>query len=480
LQTFNTMSNPILCSDGYKFTHWLQYPEDTEYVYSYMESRGGKFDKTTVFGIQYYTNLLSQIRITQEHIDEAEEFCRGMFGCDGYFNREGWEIILNDHDGKIPLEIRAVPEGTNLPTRNVIMTMVNTDPRLPWVTNFFETLMLKVWYPTTVATQSRKIRELIESYAKQTGGSWGPFFLNDFGYRGVSSEESAGIGGASHLVNFWGTDTVAGIRFAKQYYNAGQEGDDPIGLSVFATEHSTTTIHGRENEHDAMIGFIRRIGKINPQAIASLVSDSYDIHRTVERMATYTKFRTTIMQHGLNGGRTVVRPDSGDPAEMALECIEGLSEGFIPEVNDAGYEILPPEIGVIYGDGINYDTIDRICKTLMQAGWAIDPRNIIFGMGGGLLQQLDRDTQRFAFKCCAAQRNGTWVDVYKDPISDKGKGSKRGRMKLIRIQTANGVEYSTVSLDHPADDVLQLVYLNGEQKNLQNFQSIRNRAAGVE
>lgn len=479
MQTFNTMTNPILASDCYKYTHWLQYPEGTKRVYSYLESRGGKFDKTVVFGIQYYTNLLSQIRITQEHIEEAEETLRNIFGFDGYFNREGWEIIVNEHDGRIPLEIRAVPEGTNLPTRNVIATMVNTDDRLPWLTNFFETLLLKVWYPITVATQSRKIKELLQNYADQTGGEVGPFSLNDFGYRGVSSEESAGIGAAAHLVNFWGTDTVAGIRFANQYYNADASAT-PTGMSVFATEHSTTTIHGRENEHEAMIGFIERAGKVNPQAIVSLVSDSYDIHRTVERMANNIRFRTAIMQHGLNGGRVVVRPDSGDPAEMALACLNGLSDGFVPEINDKGYKVLPPEIGIIYGDGINYDSIDRICRTLMESGWSIHWRNIVFGMGGGLLQQVDRDTQKFAFKCCAAQdADGNWFDVYKDPISDKGKGSKRGRMKLISIDTANGLEYSTVPHDHPAEDIMRVVYRDGEQMNTQDFQDIRDIVEGV-
>lgn len=474
MNTFNTLENPILMTDSYKKTHWLQYPEDTEYVYSYLESRGGKFDETVVFGIQYYTDLLSQIKITQEHIEEAEEFCKNLFGFDGFFNRTGWEIIVNEHDGRIPLEIRAVPEGTILPTRNVIATMVNTDPRLPWLTNFFETLLLKVWYPITVATQSRKIKELVQSYADQTGGEVGPFTLNDFGYRGVSSEESAAIGGAAHLVNFLGTDTIAGIRFAQRYYDADNS-STPVGMSVFATEHSTTTIHGRENEHDAMIGFIERAGKVYPQAIVSIVSDSYDIHRAVERMAGNVRFRTAIMQHGLNGGRTVVRPDSGDPAEMALACLDGLSEGFMPEINEQGYKVLPAEVGIIYGDGINYDSIDRICRTLMASGWAIHWRNIVFGMGGGLLQQLDRDTQRFAFKCCAAQRDGAWVDVYKDPISDKGKGSKRGKMKLITIDTARGLEYATVSEDHPAEDVMRVVYRNGDQMNVDNFETIRGR-----
>jgi len=240
--------NFLLRTDSYKFTHWKQYPPNTTAIYSYLESRGGMFPATVFFGLQYYLKAYVQGPVfTEQDIAQADEFCRQHFGRD-LFNRYGWTRLLQKHGGCLPVRIRAVPEGSVVSNLNVLATIENTDPDFPWLTNYLETLLLKVWYPTTVATLSREIKKIIKGFLVRTGDpALLPFKLHDFGYRGVSSEETAAIGGAAHLVNFMGTDTVAGIILLQDYYHT----KSMPGFSIPASEHSTITAWGKEHELDA-------------------------------------------------------------------------------------------------------------------------------------------------------------------------------------------------------------------------------------
>ena len=229
--------NRILLTDSYKVSHHVQYPPGTEYLYSYWESRGGLHPETVFFGLQYLLNEYMREPVTMDEIDYADERFKLHFGNGQVFNRAGWEHIVNKHGGFLPLRIKAVPEGTVVPTRNVMLTVENTDPAVPWLTNYMETLLCQLWYPTTVATISREIKKNIGRYLEETGDLAGlPFKLHDFGFRGVSSVESAGIGGAAHLaVGFMGTDTMQALEVAFNHY------DEPMaGFSIPAAEHSKT------------------------------------------------------------------------------------------------------------------------------------------------------------------------------------------------------------------------------------------------
>jgi nicotinamide phosphoribosyltransferase len=461
----NKKNNIILLTDCYKITHHKQYPADTKRVYSYLESRGGKFTETVFYGLQILLKKhLEGVVVERWMIEEADAFCKSVFGVD-YFNREGWEYILEKHGGKLPVRIKAVPEGSVVPTRNVLMTMENTDDNVPWLTNFLETLMLEVWYPITIATLSWQVKDLGERFANLTSDNpVSPFFLNDFGFRGVSSLESAGIGGSAHLVNFLGTDTLHGIQYAQKYYNA----EPGCGQSVMATEHSTTTVYGKENELEAYRAFIQAC----PEGILSVVSDSFDFYQALEWFGTDLK--DDILARGKETGfaKFVVRPDSGNPLEMSLVAIQTLEKYFGSTINSKGFRVLNPKVGVIYGDGINYDSIESILKMLESHKYAID--NIVFGMGGGLLQQVDRDTQKFAFKCSAAKRGDKWIDVFKDPVTDPGKGSKRGKLKLIKEK--DGLQMFRTVKESELPDQLVTVFENGEIKKEYTFKEIRERS----
>ena len=241
------MSNLVLDCDTYKVTHPKQYPQNMTYMHSYIESRGGLYGYTKFFGLQYYLKKYLTRKVTKEMVDEAEE----IFGLHGIpFEREGWDYIVNELGGKLPLRIRAVPEGAVIPNHNVLVTIESTCDKTPWVVSWLEPLILKIWYPTTVATYSFKTKQIVTHFLELTSDQLEaqlPFKFHDFGYRGASSEESAGIGGLAHLTNFLGTDNINALEIGRKYYHS-----KCAGFSIPAAEHSTITAWGREHEKEAM------------------------------------------------------------------------------------------------------------------------------------------------------------------------------------------------------------------------------------
>jgi len=432
--------NIILNSDSYKAGHYRQYPPGTEYVYSYIEARSGIHPSVVAFGLQAFLKEYLTNPFTMDDIDEAE----AIFSAHGVpFNRAGWEYILTEHKGFLPLEIKMVPEGTKVGIRNVMATMVNTDSNVPWLTNYMETAVLRaIWYPTTVATNSYYVKQSLIDFWKKS--SMSPiesldFKLHDFGARGVSSNESAGIGGMAHLINFMGTDTIEALRYASEYYGA-----DMAGFSIPAAEHSTITSWGEDRETDAYRNMINSFDS----PIVAIVSDSYDLMNAVSNI-----YGGTLKMEIMNSGKTiVVRPDSGNPAEIVVETINGLIQKFGYTRNAKGYKVLPDCIRVIQGDGITPESLKLIITAMDNAALSID--NIAFGMGGGLLQMCNRDTYGFAQKASAIQIDGVWNDVYKNPKTDPAKASKRGRF----LDESYG---------------LQTVFIDGALKNEITFDEVR-------
>jgi nicotinamide phosphoribosyltransferase len=317
-----------------------------------------------------------------------------------------------------------------------------------------------------VATQSYTIKQVILDYLERTGDPTTiDFKLHDFGARGVSSLESAGIGSAAHLVNFMGTDTITGVLFAREFYNAGI-----AGFSIPAAEHSTITSWGRDGEVDAYRNMLNQFAR--PGSVLAVVSDSYDIYNAASKL-----WGEELRQQVVDSGATVViRPDSGDPVEVNRRLIEILGEKFGYTVNAKGFKVLN-NVRLIQGDGINELTVRSILGAFMAMGWSAD--NIAFGMGGALLQIVDRDTQRFAMKCSAAEVNGKWIDVVKDPVTDSGKKSKAGRVTLW----TNGTGEYVSSVDEPkqwADKgwtkALVPVFWDGKLENEITFEQVRANA----
>lgn len=469
MKTVLSLISTIVRTDSYKFSQWLQYPKNTTHISSYIESRGGE-EKSVFFGLQAFIKDYLTTPITMRDIDRAERIvtAHGL-----PFNRAGWEIIVREYGGLLPLAIQAVPEGTVMGTRNVQVQVVNTDPRLWWLTSYIETIMLRgVWYPSTVATKSRKMKVVISRYLEETSdvpvADQINFKLHDFGARGASSGETAILGGMGHLVNFMGTDTFEALEGVMAYYNT----DEVVGFSIPASEHSTITSWGREHEVDAFENMLDTFG--GPGKLVACVSDSFDIYAAT-RDLWGTRLRDKVLAMG---GTLVVRPDSGDPTVVPIEVIKILAERFGYTVNSKGYKVLPASVRVIQGDGINEYTLPVILENLKEAGFSAE--NIAFGMGGGLLQAWNRDTLKYAMKASAIRiDNGKWTGFSKDPVTDKGKQSKEGRLGLVYDCGVGSCGYMTVPEDiaERKGNLLRTVYLNGEILVEDTFADIRARAA---
>lgn len=464
------LDNPILATDSYKLGHYSQYPANTEGVYSYFESRqGAAHPETVFFGLQSILKTIG--RVQPEHVEEAKALAAAHFGSP-LFNEDGWRYIAEKHSGFLPLRIKAVPEGTPIPTGNVLMTVENTDENVPWLTNAVESLLTHVWYPSAVASLSRSVKVMLADKLERAGSPLDglEFMLHDFGYRGATTHESAAIGGAGHLVNFKGTDTLPAMLLAMRDYGATL---DTLAFSVPATEHSVMTAEGPAGE----LPLVRRLIKQHDSGILSVVADSYDIYAFVE--AVCGRFKADILERD---GVFVVRPDSitqqHPNPELLVTCIlERLWASYGGTETAKGFRVLDPHVRVLWGDGIDAHGIEKIVNRAMLNGYS--PENLVFGMGGGLLQKVNRDTQRFAFKSSAQKRDGVWHDVYKKPL-DASKASKRGRLRLELDTT--GV-YTTLGAENaPHDhqecaDVLQTVFEDGRLLNEQTFDEIRARAA---
>ncbi len=458
------MQNPILNTDSYKTSHFVQYPEGAEYVSSYIESRGGVYPNTVFFGLQMFIKQYLTKPITLADIDEAEEICT-EHGVP--FNRPGWVHILEAHQGYFPLHIEAVAEGSQVPVGNVLVQVVNTDPTCAWLTSYIETALLRaIWYSTTVATLSKSCHTIIARYLNETADDCSglPFKLHDFGARGASSEETTAIGGLAHLVNFMGTDSLSAIVAARRYYHTKM-----AGFSIPAAEHSTITSWGRDGETAAYANMLKQFG--GEGKLLAVVSDSYDFFNAIDNI--WGGELKTQVEH--TGGTLVIRPDSGEPVEIVPEAIERLMKKFGFSVNSKGYKVLPPYVRVIQGDGVCATAIAAILAELQKRGLSAD--NLGFGMGGELLQKINRDTQKFAMKASAICINGVWRDVYKDPITDQGKRSKKGRLALIKDDEG----YKTVPLSNVTQDENQLITIfnNGKLVKDYTLEQVRQKALGI-
>lgn len=453
--------NLIADTDSYKNCHRWLFPEDTHGVSCYLESRGGRYDWTVFQGLQGILKHQFLKPITEKDVMEAEAFVKAH-GLP--FPIEGWMKVVRSYGGLIPINIYAVPEGTVVPVHNVLMRVESMDPELFWLPGWAETALERVWYPTTVATQSNAIRRIIrESMEKTCDDLSGlPFKLHDFGSRGATSREAAAIGGCAHLVNFKGTDTQVALAWARDYY-----GEDMAGFSIPASEHSTMTSWGQAGEADAMRNMLRTFG--GPNKIFACVSDSYDLDNAVENYWGGI-LRDEVIS---SGSVVVVRPDSGVPVDSVIRTLLKLEKAYGFTYNKKAYKVLR-STRVIQGDGVNEESIRQILREVNNLGFSTE--NLAFGMGGALLQRLDRDTQRFAYKLSAVLSNGVWRDAFKAPKTDMGKASRGGRQDLIREHG----KFKTVSNGPAIGSELRCYFVNGKMQADYNLAGIRRQTEETE
>lgn len=472
------MDNIILATDSYKTSHFKQYPPGTMKVTSYIEARvGGDYERVVFFGLQAFIRQYLSTPIDMVDVFEAEE----IFKAHGVpFNFEGWNHIVKKHGGRLPIVIEALPEGSVVPVGTPLVQIYNTDPECFWLTSYLETALLRaIWYPTTVATVSWHARQKLGWFVRATTDGDPDaildFMLHDFGARGVSSQESAMLGGMAHLINFRGTDTVEGLIGARRFYDA----ELAAGFSVPASEHSTMTAWGRDQEEMAYRNMMQQF----PEGIVSIVADSYDYEHAVKNI--FGRELSDLVDDRAGKGRLVIRPDSGDPVRTVIWTLWTLEKSFEPRLNAKGYKVLPDYIRILWGDGIAVPQMEGVLAYMKAEGWAAE--NIVFGMGGALLQKVNRDTIRFAMKANEIVIGGEVHDIAKQPKTDPSKSSKAGA-QVVLIDGFNEVEvmrksnYRPVMLaDGSYADFNHLIprFKNGQPINETTFEEVRERSKTV-
>lgn len=466
--------------DGYKLDHRRQYPEKTEYIYSNWTPRSSRInghDHVVFLGLQYF--------IQKYLIEDMRDF----FDSDGYDIYQ-YEKMVNSYLGKnsigtshikalqelgyIPLEFKALPEGTLTPLRIPMFTVTNTHPDFFWLVNYIETILSCVlWLPCSSATSSFYLKKLLCDYQSQTCDTDGyvNFQAHDFSFRGMGGLESAFLSGIGHLSNFYGTDTIPAIEIIDQYYPS-QEGYF-IGGSVPATEHSVMCAGGDKDE----LKTFERILDLYPEGIVSIVSDTWDLWHVINNILPTLKDK--IMERN---GKVVIRPDSGNPADiicglMDTNMLSSDQVGVVPclwelfggSINSKGFKELDPHIGVIYGDAITYDVAQDILERLKNKGFAAS--NIVFGIGSYTYQYKTRDTYGFAMKATWAQIDGKGIDIYKKPITDNGqKNSAKGKLSVILDE--NG-KMTLLEGEERNDSLLKTVWKDGKFTRTYTFEEIR-------
>lgn len=479
---------PMLMKDGYKVDHRNQYPKGTEFVYSNITPRGSRMecvDKVVFFGLQYFIKEYLIDRFNRDFFDLEKDKVVQMYKdrINSYLGEGSvtFEHIEELHDlGYLPLEIKALPEGTRVPLRTPMLTMVNTDKRFFWLTNFLETLICNViWGACTSATIADQYKQILLKYAKETSDNidFVDFQGHDFSMRGMFGLEAALISGSAHLLSFKGTDTIPAIDFLEQYYSASTK-KELVGCSVPATEHSVMCLGTKESEYDT---YKRLITEVYPKGIVSIVSDTWDYWKVLTEVLPSLK--KEIMARD---GKLVVRPDSGDPIKIicgdkdsynqpeVLGTVQLLYDFFGGTINSKGYKELDPHIGVIYGDSITIERAKSICEGLKQKGFA--STNIVFGIGSYTYQYNTRDTFGFAMKATHGVVNGKDYDIFKDPKTDSGlKKSAKGYLRVNKDLTLS----DQVSKEQEGGE-LRTVFKNGDLVKSWNLSDVRSKLAEKE
>lgn len=478
--------NALLLTDGYKTGHHQQYPKGTEEVYSNWTPRSNKYapagcEKVLSFGQQFVMkwlhtyfedNFFSKPKALV--CNEIKEELSLYLGTD--YDVSHFEHL---HDLQyLPIRVKSLAEGTEVPIRVPMLTVVNTNKEFYWITNFLETILsTMLWQPMTSASIALNYKRIFKQWALTTDQEnigFIDFQGHDFSMRGMGGLQSAQSSGMGHAAVFLGSDTLPVISGMRKYYNAS---GFIIG-SVNATEHSVMCAGTKDDE----IGTFRNLMATYPTGILSVVSDTWDLWKVL------TNYLPVLKEEILaRDGKLVIRPDSGDPVEIicgenkmlggatAQEkgVVELLWDIFGGPVNAEGYKVLDSHIGAIYGDSITTSRAEQICQRLADKGFATT--NVVLGIGSFTYQFNTRDTFGFAMKATSVVVNGERREIFKDPITDDGiKKSAKGLVR-IDIKDETYILQDQVSEEEEAKGELKTIYEDGHFFNTTNLEAIRTR-----
>jgi len=476
----------LFLTDGYKTGHHKQYPKGTEEVFSNWTPRSNKYapkgcDKVLSFGQQYVIKWLHNYFKDNFFSKSKESICKEIqeelsLYLDSDYDVSHFEKL---HDLQyLPIKVKTLEEGSEVPIRVPILTIVNTHKEFYWITNFLETILsTMLWLPMTSASIALLYKRIFKKWALKTDSdnlSFIDFQGHDFSMRGMGGLQSSLSSGMGHASVFLGSDTLPIISGFRKYYGA----KGFVVGSVNATEHSVMCAGTKEDELETF----RNLMNIYPKGILSIVSDTWDLWKVL------TKFLPILKNEILSrDGKLVIRPDSGDPVDILCGkknssdsnkpeekgVVELLWDIFGGTINKQGFKILNSKIGTIYGDSITSDRAEQICQRLYEKGFA--STNVVLGIGSFTYQYNTRDTFGFAMKATSVKVNGKRRDIFKDPITDDGiKKSAKG---LVKVEKVNN-EYILIDQVSEKDEdegELQVIYENGKFFNSVNLEEIRER-----
>lgn len=456
-------ANVFIHADSYKLGMWAMYPDDTSEVYSFIESRGGMFDKIVTMGAHHFVKDYLCKPLNRNDIDRIARVCAAR---NEPFNREKFQEIIDQTNGYIPVIIKSVPEGTVLKSGMPFVTIKNTLPSAYWVTTIVETVLLSyVWSMTSVATLVANMKKVIKNYQYTSPNHNIDYMLHNFGDRGAKIG-FAGYAGVAHLLSFNGTDCTRATEYIMDNY----PDYDTYGVSVPASEHSISTSFGRDGSEKAYV--LKMMKLFDKYDIVSVVGDTYNIFNFTKFVVTDQDIKSLLIELGKTGKKLVIRPDSGEASDVLEAMLSIIDEHYGSYKNDAGYKVINPGLGLIWGDGINLDTLDEIYANLARLGWSFE--NLTTGCGGYITDFMMRDDLKFAMKASNVFINGKSVPICKDPITAAWKKSKMGKFSLIRgddgvITVINGENYP--------GDILETIYENGWAKEFQYFSDSKANAS---
>jgi len=481
-------NNPANQIDFYKADHRSQYPKGTEIVFSNLTprtSRNKEIKEVVFFGLQYFVKEYLISRWNEDFFQQPKEkvvndYKRRIETSLGK-GAITFEHIEALHDlGYLPMEIKALPEGSLIPMRCPCLVMFNTKKEFFWLTNYFETILsCVIWGAITSATTAYQYKKLLTEFADKTVGNrdFVQWQGHDFSFRGMFGYEAACISGAAHLLSFTGTDTIPAIDFHEKYYGADAD-KELIGASVPATEHSVMSMGTQENE---IATFERLISEIYPNGIVSIVSDTWNFWKVITEYLPQLKERILA-----RNGKVVIRPDSGDPVKIicgdkdapigtpeykgAIEC---MWEVFGGTTTEKGYKLLDGHIGLIYGDSITVERCKQICGQLADKGFC--SFNVVFGIGSYTYQYVTRDTFGFAVKATYGEVNGESRAIFKTPKTDDGtKNSAKGLIAIYKSKNGNGYDmHDGLNWKEVNNCELKTVFKDGKIENEQTLSQIR-------
>lgn len=479
----------LLLSDTYKQTHDRMYPEGITQLVSYWVPRKSMLitDKMVFFGLQAFIKEYLIEYFNTNFFDLKEKtiitaYTKYMNIQIGEENYDLDKIVALHRLGYLPLEIRALPEGTRVNMGVPCIELTNTHPEFAWLVQWIECILqVELWKPCCHATIGTMYREAADYYYGLTVDDVSPSMaMADFGMRGMSCMDESIHASAAWLLSFNKTSTIPALPYIDAMYNANCK-EFNIGKGAVSTEHSVMGANYAVDGDE--ITFVKKLlTELYPNTSFSMVSDTYDYWNMIDNILP--QCREEIMNHN---GKLLVRPDSGDIIDISVRTVQKLWDLFGGTVNLKGYKVLDPHIGVIYGDGCTLERVEEIWIKLYKLGFAANC--ITFGVGafcftaiheGGKMVALTRDTFGIAMKSTFGVIDGKEYFIFKDPKTDTDnlKKSHKGCCRVYRYEDKFRCQDGLHGIINDGSTLLETVFKDGTLVREETFFDIRNRLHG--